>query len=310
LSVSPYLRFRRDEWAALRADTPLTLADRDLVRIHGLVERMSLREIEEVYLPLSRLLNLYVAAVQGLYRATATFLGHGEDKVPFLIGLGGSVAVGKSTAGRALRELLARWPHHPRVDIVTTDGFLHPTAVLEERGLLRRKGFPESYDVRALLAFVRDLKAGKDRVTSPVYSHLLYDIVPGEAIVIEQPDIVIVEGLNVLQTSAAADGAPRVFVSDYFDFTIYVDAETDDIRSWYLERFLALRNTAFREASSYFHRYARLSDAEAAETAGRIWAEINEPNLVTNILPTRERADLVLHKGRDHAVVEVRLRKL
>ena len=310
MSISPYLRFRRDEWAALRADTPLTLADRDLVRIHGLVERMSLREIEEVYLPLSRLLNLYVAAVQGLYRATATFLGHGEDKVPFLIGLGGSVAVGKSTAGRALRELLARWPHHPRVDIVTTDGFLHPTAVLEERGLLRRKGFPESYDVRALLAFVRDLKAGKDRVTSPVYSHLLYDIVPGEAIVIEQPDIVIVEGLNVLQTSAAADGAPRVFVSDYFDFTIYVDAETDDIRSWYLERFLALRNTAFREASSYFHRYARLSDAEAAETAGRIWAEINEPNLVTNILPTRERADLVLHKGRDHAVVEVRLRKL
>jgi len=310
LSVSPYLRFRRDEWAALRADTPLTLADRDLVRIHGLVERMSLREIEEVYLPLSRLLNLYVAAVQGLYRATATFLGHGEDKVPFLIGLGGSVAVGKSTAGRALRELLARWPHHPRVDIVTTDGFLHPTAVLEERGLLRRKGFPESYDVRALLAFVRDLKAGKDRVTSPVYSHLLYDIVPGEAIVVDRPDIVIVEGLNVLQTSAAADGAPRVFVSDYFDFTIYVDAETDDIRSWYLERFLALRNTAFREASSYFHRYARLSDAEAAETAGRIWAEINEPNLVTNILPTRERADLVLHKGRDHAVVEVRLRKL
>jgi type I pantothenate kinase len=310
LILSPYLRFRRDEWAALRADTPLTLADRDLDRIHGLVERMSLREIEEVYLPLSRLLNLYVAAVQGLYRATATFLGHGEDKVPFLIGLGGSVAVGKSTAGRALRELLARWPHHPRVDIVTTDGFLHPTAVLEERGLLRRKGFPESYDVRALLAFVRDLKAGKDRVASPVYSHLLYDIVPGEAIVVEQPDIVIVEGLNVLQTSAAADGAPRVFVSDYFDFTIYVDAETDDIRSWYLERFLALRNTAFREASSYFHRYARLSDAEAAETAGRIWAEINEPNLVTNILPTRERADLVLHKGRDHAVVEVRLRKL
>ena len=310
MSLSPHLRFSRDEWAALRADTPLTLGDADLERIHGLIERMSLAEIEEVYLPLSRLLNLHVAAVQGLFRATATFLGHGEDKVPFLIGLGGSVAVGKSTAARALRELLARWPHHPRVDIVTTDGFLYPTAVLEERGLLGRKGFPESYDVRALLAFVRDLKAGKDRVTSPVYSHVLYDIVPGAGVVVERPDIVIVEGLNVLQTSAAADGAPRVFVSDYFDFTIYVDAETDDIRSWYLERFLALRNTAFREASSYFHRYARLSDAEAAETAGRIWAEINEPNLVTNILPTRERADLVLHKGRDHAVVEVRLRKL
>jgi type I pantothenate kinase len=310
LSLSPYLRFPRDEWAALRADTPLTLADRDLDRIHGLVERMSLHEIEEVYLPLSRLLNLYVAAVQGLYRATATFLGHGEEKVPFLIGLGGSVAVGKSTAARALRELLARWPHHPRVDIVTTDGFLYPTAVLEERGLLGRKGFPESYDVRALLAFVRDLKAGKDPVTSPVYSHVLYDIVPGEAIVVEQPDIVIVEGLNVLQTSAAAEGAPRVFVSDYFDFTIYVDAATEDIRSWYLERFLALRHTAFRDPAAYFHRYAGLSDAEAMETAGRIWDEINEPNLLTKILPTRERADLVLRKSRDHSVVEVRLRKL
>jgi type I pantothenate kinase len=310
LSLSPYLRFRRHEWAALRADTPLTLADRDLDRIHGLVERMSLGEIEEVYLPLSRLLNLYVAAVQGLYRATATFLGHGEEKVPFLIGLGGSVAVGKSTAARALRELLARWPHHPRVDLVTTDGFLLPTAVLEERGLLQRKGFPESYDVRALLAFVRDLKAGKDRVASPVYSHLLYDIVPGEAIVVEQPDIVIMEGLNVLQTPPPGDGAPRVFVSDFFDFTIYVDAEKDDIRSWYLERFRALRNTAFRDPSSYFHRYASLSDAEAEETAARIWAGINEPNLLKNILPTRERADLVLRKGGDHAVEEVWLRKL
>ncbi|HSD65952.1 MAG TPA: type I pantothenate kinase [Vicinamibacteria bacterium] len=310
MSLSPYLRFRRDEWAALRADTPLTLADRDLDRIHGLVERMSLREIEEIYLPLSRLLNLHVAAVQGLYRATATFLGHGEEKVPFLIGLGGSVAVGKSTAARALRELLARWPHHPRVDLVTTDGFLWPTAVLEERGLLQRKGFPESYDVRALLGFVRDLKAGKDRVASPVYSHVLYDILPGESIVVEQPDIVIVEGLNVLHSGLAGEGAPRVFVSDYFDFTIYVDAAAADIRSWYVERFLAFRTTAFRDPSSYFHRYAGLSDAEAEETADRIWAEINEPNLLANILPTRERADLVLRKGRDHAVEEVWLRKL
>jgi len=310
LSLSPHLRFSRDEWAALRADTPLTLGDEDLGRIHGVIERMSLHEIEEVYLPLSRLLNLYVAAVQGLYRATATFLGHGEDKVPFLIGLAGSVAVGKSTAARALRALLSRWPHHPRVDIVTTDGFLYPTAVLEERGLMPRKGFPESYDVRQLLAFVRDLKAGNDRVASPVYSHLVYDVVPGETIVIERPDIVIVEGLNVLQTGPAVDGQPRVFVSDFFDFTIYVDADTDDIRSWYVERFLALRNTAFQDPSSYFHRYARLSDAEAAETAGRIWAEINEPNLVKNILPTRERADLILRKRRDHAVEEVRLRKL
>jgi type I pantothenate kinase len=310
VSLSPYLRFSRGEWAGLRADTPLTLGHEDLARIHGLIERMSLREIEEVYLPLSRLLNLYVAAVQGLYRATSTFLGHGEDKVPFLIGLAGSVAVGKSTASRALRELLSRWPHHPRVDLVTTDGFLYPTAVLEERGLMARKGFPESYDVRALVAFVRDLKAGKDRVTSPVYSHLVYDIVPGEAKVIERPDVVIVEGLNVLQAGPAPDGPPRLFVSDFFDFTIYVDAETADVRSWYVERFLALRNTAFRDPSSYFHRYAGLSDTEAAETAARIWAEINEPNLLRNILPTRDRADLVLRKGRDHAVEEVLLRKL
>ena len=310
MSLSPYLRFSRGEWAALRADTPQTLDDRDLVRIHGLIERMSLREIEEVYLPLSRLLNLYVAAVQGLYRATGTFLGHREDKVPFVIGLAGSVAVGKSTASRALRELLSRWPHHPRVDVVTTDGFLYPTAVLEERGLMGRKGFPESYDVRALLAFVRDLKAGKDRVTSPVYSHLVYDVVPGEVKVVDRPDIVIVEGLNVLQTGGATDGQPRVFVSDFFDFTIYVDAEVADVRGWYVERFLALRNTAFRDPSSYFHRYAGLSDGEAAATAERIWAEINEPNLLANILPTRERADLVLRKGKGHAVEEVRLRKL
>jgi len=310
VSLSPYLRFSRGEWAGLRADTPLTLGHDDLARIHGLIERMSLREIEEVYLPLSRLLNLYVAAVQGLYRATSTFLGHGEDKVPFLVGLAGSVAVGKSTASRALRELLSRWPHHPRVDVVTTDGFLYPTAVLEERGLMARKGFPESYDVRALVAFVRDLKAGKDRVTSPVYSHLVYDIVPGEAKVIERPDVVIVEGLNVLQASPSPDGPRRVFVSDFFDFTIYVDAETADVRSWYVERFLALRNTAFRDPSSYFHRYAGLSDAEAAGTAARIWAEINEPNLLRNILPTRDRADLVLCKGRGHPVEEVLLRKL
>ena len=310
MSLSPYLRFSRGEWAALRADTPLTLGHEDLARVHGLIERMSLREIEEVYLPLSRLLNLYVAAVQGLYRATSTFLGHGEGKVPFLIGLAGSVAVGKSTASRALRELLSRWPHHPRVDVVTTDGFLYPTAVLEERGLMARKGFPESYDVRALVAFVRDLKAGKDRVTSPVYSHLVYDIVPGEAKVIERPDVVIVEGLNVLQASPGPDGPPRVFVSDFFDFTIYVDAETAHVRSWYVERFLALRDTAFRDPSSYFHRYAGLSDAEAAETAARIWAEINEPNLLRNIRPTRDRADLVLRKGRDHAVEEILLRKL
>jgi type I pantothenate kinase len=310
MPLSPYLRFGRAEWAALRADTPLPLTAHDVEGIRGLLERLSLREVEEAYLPLSRLLSLYVDAMQGLYRATATFLGHGAAKVPFLVGLGGSVAVGKSTTARVLRELLARWPHHPRVDIVTTDGFLFPTRVLEERGLLTRKGFPDSYDVRALVAFVRDLKAGTPRVACPVYSHLVYDIVPGESTVVEQPDIVIVEGLNVLQTAPSSAARARVFVSDFFDFTIYVDAEPDDIRAWYVERFLALRNTAFQDPSSYFHRYATLRDDAARATAVRIWEEINQPNLLQNILPTRERAHLILKKGHDHAVAEVRLRKL
>jgi type I pantothenate kinase len=306
-----YLDFTHEEWGHLRADTPLTLSEADLAQLRGLNERVSLDEVVQIYLPLSRLLNLYVAAVQELYRATATFLGSQVPKVPYVIGMAGSVAVGKSTTARILQALLARWPDHPKVDLVTTDGFLYPNRVLEERGLMHRKGFPESYNLRALIKFVSDVKAGLPKVKAPVYSHLSYDILPGHFLVVDQPDIMIVEGLNVLQTGdGALDHKPRVFVSDFFDFTIYVDAKVDDVREWYIERFLTLRDTAFRNPASYFHRYASLSDQQARERASTIWKEINEVNLLENILPTRERADLILEKGRDHSVQRVKLRKL
>nr|WP_308113581.1 type I pantothenate kinase [Kineosporia corallincola] len=301
----------REGWRALRANTPMTLTADDVARLRGLGDPLDLREVEEVYLPMSRLLNLYVAGTAQLHQATSTFLQETPARTPFVIGIAGSVAVGKSTTARILRELLSRWPSTPRVELVTTDGFLRPNAELDRLGLMGRKGFPESYDVRRLLRFVTDVKSGKAEVKAPVYSHLTYDIVPGEEVVVRRPDVLIVEGLNVLQPARVrADGRQGVAVSDFFDFSIYVDAHTDQVRKWYVNRFLRLRETAFTHPESYFHRYAALTDDEAVATAERIWHDINEKNLVENVLPTRGRATLVLTKGADHATRRIRLRKL
>jgi type I pantothenate kinase len=308
---SPYLRFSHDQWGRLRADTPLPLSEAELEDLRGINERVSLAEVEEIYLPMSRLLNHYVAATQDLYRATATFLGHLAAKVPYVIGIAGSVAVGKSTTARILQALLSRWPNHPKVDLVTTDGFLFPNQLLESRGLMKRKGFPESYDVRQLFNFVLRVKSGERRVSAPVYSHVTYDILAGEERIVDQPDILVVEGLNVLQiASRDPNRASRCFLSDLFDFSIYVDADTKVIEQWYVDRFLTFRDTAFRNPDAYFHRYASLSQEEAVATARAIWSEINEVNLVENIAPTRERATLILEKGADHAVETVLLRRL
>ena len=308
---SPFVDLDREAWTRLSAATPLPLTYDDVERLAGLGDPIDLAEVDAIYRPISRLLDLYVAATRGLHAASSTFLGEDAGGTPFVIGVAGSVAVGKSTTARLLRELMARWPATPRVELVTTDGFLYPNAELERRGLMDRKGFPESYDRRALLRFVAQVKAGSPEVRAPVYDHVRYDIVPGAQTVVRRPDVLIVEGLNVLQPARpAVEGTSNLAVSDFFDFSIYVDARSEDVRDWYVDRFLRLRRTAFARPESYFHRYAALSDEEAVARAEHLWDTINAPNLQQNILPTRSRATLVLTKGRDHAVERVRLRKL
>lgn len=311
MTLSRYLSFTRAEWAPLRGKTPLTLTEADLKTLRGLNEHLDLDEVRDIYLPLSRLLNLYVAASQQLGVVTDTFLGNTAGHVPFIIGIAGSVAVGKSTTARVLQALLARWPDHPKVDLVTTDGFIFPNRVLQERGLMGRKGFPESYDVKRLIEFMVAVKAGEPRVEAPLYSHVTYDIVRDRVQTVNAPNILIVEGLNVLQTGAQVAGrAARSFVSDFFDFSMYIDGAEADIEAWYIQRFLSLRAGVFRDPASYFHKYASLSDDEAVSEARRIWREINGRNLVENILPTRERAQLILEKASDHRTAAVRLRKI
>lgn len=312
IQFSPYRIFSREEWARLRSDTPMTLVERELQQLSGLMQELSVDEVETIYLPMSRLLNLYVAAAQELHTVTSRFLSRRrDDKVPFILGIGGSVAVGKSTTARVLRALLARWPDHPRVDLITTDGFLLPNQELEARGLMNRKGFPESFDLTKILNFLGDVKSGRERVEAPVYSHFHYDILPGQSQVVERPDILIVEGLNVLQPARLPrDGEAIPFVSDFFDFSIYIDADPAVIEQWYVERFLRLRTTAFRDPGAYFHRYASLSLEAAQARALEIWRTINLKNLEDNILPTRQRARLILRKGADHRIESVALRRL
>ena len=309
--LAPYHHFTKTQWSALRADEPMTLTREDIARLRTLSDPISLEEAEEIYLPLTRLLSFYVEAIQGVVNVSTRFLETPDQKVPFIIGVAGSVAVGKSTTARILQALLQRWPSSPKVDLVTTDGFLHSNKVLAERGIMERKGFPESYDRTRFVQFLSDVKSGKGQMQVPVYSHLVYDVVPGSGVIIDRPDILIVEGLNILQPGELPkDGKPILFASDFLDFSIYIDADNDDLEDWFMERFFRLRETAFKDPTSFFRRFAEMSESEAGEFGKMVWRTINLPNLLDNVLPTRGRADLVLKKGKSHLIETVQLRRV
>jgi len=309
--LAPYHHFTKAQWSQLRDGQPMTLTAADIERLRTLSDPISLEEAEEVYLPLTRLLAYYVEAIQGLHNVSTRFLNTPDQKVPFIIGVAGSVAVGKSTTARILQALLQRWPSSPKVDLVTTDGFLYPNKVLAERGIMERKGFPESYDRPRFVQFLSDIKSGKGKVKVPVYSHLVYDVVPGSEVTIDQPDILIVEGLNILQPGELPrDGAPILFASDFMDFSVYIDADNDDLETWFMERFFRLRETAFKDPNSFFRKFAEMSEAQAGEFGRQVWRTINLPNLMKNVLPTRGRADLILKKGKSHLIETVQLRRV